>query len=261
MVYFVATPIGNLSELSPRAVEVLSSVSAILCEDTRHSRTLLNRYNITSKLYSYHKFNEQSMVSRAIEMATAGDIAVISDAGMPCINDPGTILVNALKSSHVPYTVISGPCALVNAFVLSGYNAPFTYLGFLPDKLKDRTNLINSFRDVDSALIIYVSVHDLDKDRQFLHGILGDRPCALVRELTKLHEEVIHTSLSQPFDNYKGEFVLVVDRGTENTYDNMTAIEHLQYNLDSGLSRSDAVKLTARQRGVNKNEIYKLTIE
>lgn len=136
MVYFVATPIGNLSEITFRAVQVLKSVSAIFCEDTRHSQILLNNYQISKPLYSYHKFNEKKSLDFVLSFCQKQqDIAVISDAGMPGINDPGNILVNALKENNFPYTVVSGASAFVNAFVMSGYQPPFTYYGFLPEKL------------------------------------------------------------------------------------------------------------------------------
>ncbi|MGN1067036.1 MAG: ribosomal RNA small subunit methyltransferase I, partial [Candidatus Fimimonas sp.] len=144
MVYFVATPIGNLGEITFRAVEVLKSVSAVFCEDTRHSQILLNKYEISKPLFSYHKFNEKKSLDFVLSFCEKGeDVAVISDAGMPCINDPGNILINALKQHNYAYTVVSGASAFVNAFVISGYQPPFTYYGFLPEKQAERDALLD----------------------------------------------------------------------------------------------------------------------
>ncbi len=262
MVYFVATPIGNLSELSPRAQQVLGSVTAILCEDTRHSKGMLERFGISNKLYSYHKFNERSMVAKAIELAQSGDIAVISDAGMPGINDPGTILVNALIEHDIEYTVVSGPSALINAFVISGYSAPFAYMGFLPEKNKDRQELLASVANSNCVLIVYVSVHDLERDRVTLYDALGARAYTLVRELTKLHEQVVRGTLDQPFPVGRGEYVLVIDRGQiANSLLELTPLEHLQHYIDSGMDKATAIKTTAKDRAVPKNDIYKLTVD
>lgn len=262
MVYFVATPIGNLSEITYRAVEVLSSCDIIMCEDTRHSKVLLDRYGINSKLVSYHKFNERSMVVKTIALAKEGKtIAVISDAGMPAINDPGNILILALQQEGIAHTVISGACAMVNAFVLSAFQPPFTYVGFLPDKNCDRVKLLDKVKDSGFACVVYVSVHDLEKDRLTLLQVLGDRRVAVCRELTKLHEEVIFSTLSQPLPQLKGEFVLVVDKCQDNTLTALTPLQHLQHHIDSGLDKNSAIKLTAQQRGVSKNEIYQLTVK
>ena len=144
MVYFVGTPIGNLGEITYRAVETLKSVAAIFCEDTRHSKTLLDYYGINKPLYSYHKFNEKKSLDFVLSFCEKGeDVAVISDAGMPCINDPGNILVNALIAKGYPYTVVSGPNAALNAFIMSGYEPPFTYFGFLPEKKTERDKLLD----------------------------------------------------------------------------------------------------------------------
>lgn len=261
MVYFVATPIGNLDEMSYRAVETLKNVSAIFCEDTRHSAILLREYEIDKPTYSYHKFNEKASLEFVLGFCSRGeDIAVISDAGMPCINDPGNILVNALKDNGYEYTVVSGPCALVNAFVLSGFQPPFTYYGFLPDKRKDRDELLDGSV---GAAIFYVSVHDIKENMHYLCERLGDRRCCLVKELTKSHERARFCKLSDEIDDTRGEFVLVVDRveKQQNPLCELTVEQHLDYYLKSGMSKNEAVKAVAKDRNVAKNEIYKLTIK
>ena len=259
MVYFVATPIGNLKEITFRAVEILKSVDAIFCEDTRHSRTLLEEYGISKPLYSYHKFNETQSLDFVLSFVRDGkDIAVISDAGMPAINDPGNILVNALKKNSFPCTVVSGPSAFVNAFVLSGYQPPFTYYGFLPEKTKDRDELLDASVGV---AIFYVSVHDIKENMAYLCERLGNRECCLVKELSKTHERVTFCHLADVIDDSKGEFVLVVNAAKQrNPLCELSVDEHLQYYLDGGMKKTDAIKAVAKDRNVPKNEIYKQTL-
>ena len=259
MIYFVATPIGNLGEITFRAVETLKSVDAIFCEDTRHSQILLNHYGISKPLYSYHKFNEKKSLDFVLSFCEKGsDVAIISDAGMPSINDPGNVLVNALKEKNYPYTVVSGASAFVNAFVLSGYKPPFTYYGFLPKKRGERDKLLDGAVGV---AIFYVSVHDIKENMSYLHERLGNRECCLVKELTKTHEKATFCHLADVIDDDKGEFVLVVNSGTVvNPLCELSVAEHLHYYLKSGMSKSEAVKAVAKDRNVPKNEIYKQTI-
>ena len=259
MVYFVATPIGNLAEITFRAVETLKNVSAIFCEDTRHSQILLNHYGISKPLYSYHKFNEKKSLDFVMSFCERGeDVAVISDAGMPSINDPGNVLINALKEKNYPYTVVSGASAFVNAFVLSGYQPPFTYYGFLPEKKADRDKLLDGAVGVS---IFYVSVHDVKENMAYLRERLGNRECCLVKELTKTHERARFCHLADIIDDDKGEFVLVVNSATQdNPLCKLTVAEHLDYYMKDGMSKSEAVKAVAKDRNVPKNDIYKLTI-
>ena len=259
MIYFIATPIGNLAEITFRAVETLKSVDAIFCEDTRHSQILLSHYGISKPLYSYHKFNEKKSLEFVLSFCQESrDVAVISDAGMPSINDPGNVLVNALKEKGYPYTVVSGASAFVNAFVLSGYKPPFTYYGFLPEKRSERDKLLDGAVGV---AIFYVSVHDIKENMAYLCERLGDRECCLVKELTKTHEKATFCHLSDVIDDDKGEFVLVVNAGTAvNPLCELTVAEHLDYYLRGGMSKSDAIKAVAKDRNVPKNEIYKQTI-
>ena len=259
MIYFVATPIGNLGEITFRAVETLKSVDAIFCEDTRHSQILLAHYGISKPLYSYHKFNEKKSLDFVLSFCEKGqDVAVISDAGMPSINDPGNILVNALKDKGYSYTVVSGASAFVNAFVLSGYKPPFTYYGFLPEKRAERDKLLDGAVGV---AIFYVSVHDIKENMRYLAERLGNRECCLVKELTKTHERVTFCHLSDVIEDDKGEFVLVVNAGeATNPLCQLTVAQHLDYYIKGGMSKSDAVKAVARDRNVPKNTIYKETI-
>lgn len=259
MVYFVATPIGNLKEITQRAIDVLSSVEAIFCEDTRHSRILLDEYGISKSLYSYHKFNEKQSLDFVLSFCRQNkDIAVISDAGMPGINDPGNVLVNELKKCGYDYTVISGPSAFVNAFVISGYQPPFTYYGFLPEKIKDRDELLDGKVGV---AIFYLSVHDIQENMQYLCKRLGNRECCLVKELTKTHERATFCHLGDTIEDSRGEFVLVVNSAKEeNPLCALSVQEHIAYYVNGGMKKTDAIKAVAKDRNVSKNEIYKLTI-
>lgn len=259
MVYFVATPIGNLGEITHRALQVLGSVDAIFCEDTRHSLQLLSHYNLSKTLYSYHKFNERKSLDFVLSFCRDGkDIAVISDAGMPCINDPGNVLVNALKQHGYPYTVVSGASAFVNAFVLSGYQPPFTYYGFLPEKATDRDKLLDGSVGV---AIFYLSVHDIKENMAYLCNRLGNRECCLVKELSKSHERVRFCHLQDQIEDDKGEFVLVVNScQQQNPLCQLSVQQHLAYYLDGGMNKNEAIKAVAKDRNVSKNDIYKLTI-
>lgn len=265
MLYVVATPIGNLSEITLRAIEVLNSVEYILCEDTRTSQTLLNKHNIKNKCVAYHKFNETEKVNKVVEDLKQGkDVALISDAGMPGVSDPGNILINALRENNLKYTVVSGPCALVNAFVLSGFSTPFTFVGFLPDKKSAKTKMLQELSNYNSTLIFYISPHNLAETFEFLSENLGNRECAVVREISKMFEEVVYTTLNNGYTGVeKGEFVLLVKgKGEEqNPLNQMSIKEHLMYYISQGISKTDAIKMVANDRNLKKNDVYKIALE
>lgn len=265
MLYFIATPIGNLKDISYRAVETLKSVDEIGCEDTRHSLTLLSAYGIKKPLFSYHKFNENKECDAIVNKLKEGkNIAVISDAGMPVISDPGNILVNALIENGLEYTVIPGANAALSALVLSGFNAEkFCFLGFLPEKKSDRESLLKEYKNLSATLIFYSAPHDVKKDIETLFSVLGDRRAAAVKEITKIHERVEFFNLKDGFPTEpKGEYVLIVDgakKGAE--YENLSEEEHLRKYIDSGMDKKDALKRVAKERGVPKSSLYKYTIE
>ena len=261
MLYLVATPIGNLKEITYRAIEVLSEVDYIACEDTRTSKVLLDNYNIHKPLVSYHKFNENKSGNQIIEDLKSGkNIALISDAGMPGISDPGNILVNLCKEEGIEYTVVSGPSAFVNAFVLSGYEPPLTFVGFLPDNNSKREKLLEELSCNKTTLIFYCSPHSLIKDLEILHQAFGDREICVVREISKKFEEVNFTTLAQNYmSTLKGEFVVLV-KYTENSQENQDIDKNLKILLDMGLSKSDASKIVAKITGRKKDEIYKTII-
>lgn len=264
MLYFVATPIGNLKEITYRAVEVLSSVDLIYAENPRHSLVLLNEYNIKKKVYEYQKWNEKSKVVEIIALLKEGkDIAIISDAGMPLISDPGAKIVGELIANECEYTVISGACAMVNAIVLSGFDSSnFCMLGFLPQKKSDREKYVAKFKMLDSTLVFYVSVHDIDKDLEFLHTMLGEREVAVVREISKKFESVTHGVLGQDMDiTRKGEIVVVVKGCNKEEYEELTIKEHILKVMAGGESKKDAVKIVAQERNIAKSEVYSHSID
>lgn len=261
MLYIVATPIGNLGDMTYRAVETLKSVDRIICEDTRHSLTLLNHYEIKKPLTAFHKFNTAKTLPEIVERLKNGEnIALISDAGMPCVCDPGAELVRAAMAEGIDYTVIPGACAFIAAAVLAGSSdGGFAFAGFLPDSKKDRTALLESYRFMPCPLAFYVSPHSIESDIASIYEVYGDRKISVVREITKLHETVEHSTLKEGLKTLpRGEYVLIVE-GCEKRSDlnSLSVEEHLKYYTDLGVEKKEAIKQVARDRGVNKNEIYK----
>lgn len=258
MLYLVATPIGNLKEITYRAIEILNEVDYIACEDTRTSKVLLDNYNIHKPLVSYHKFNEAKASLDIIDDLKKGkNIALISDAGVPGISDPGSILVNKLIAENLEYTVISGASAVINAFVLSGYETPFTFVGFLPDNNKKRTVLLENLNKSQTTLIIYCSPHAIADDLQDIYRVLGDREICVVREISKKFEEVNFATLKDGYNGtVKGEFVVLV-RKSEKEQSTVDLDKDMQTLLDMGLSKTEASKVIAKLHGLKKSDIYK----
>lgn len=260
MLYIIGTPIGNLKELSFRAVEVLKQVDYVACEDTRTSSTLLNHYEIKKPLVSYHKFNEQSNLNKLINALKNGkDIALISDAGMPVISDPGNILVNECIKNNIEYTVVSGPCAFVNAFIISGYSAPFTFVGFLPNKNSDVKKLLDQLKTTSCTLIFYLAPHDIKTTFQTLYSHLGEREVCVVRELTKKFEQATFCTLKDGYNGVeKGEFVLVVKgQEVQSHLIDLSIKQHFEHYINNGLSKNDAIKQVAHDKKIKKDVVYK----
>ncbi len=264
MLYFVGTPIGNLDDMTFRAVETLKSVDEIACEDTRHSLGLLNRYGIKKPLFSYHKFNERECGEKIIEKLKSGkNIALITDAGMPVISDPGNILTEMLEREGLEYTAVPGATALITALVLSGFPADkFCFLGFLPEKTEKRKEFLEKYKDFDGTLVFYSAPHDIVKDVQSLCSVFGNRSACAVREITKIYEEKIKFNLEDGYiGEERGEFVLIVEGKKEEDFDATPPKELLDRFLSEGMDKKEAIKKVAKLKGVNKNEIYKLTVK
>lgn len=266
MLYFVATPIGNLKDISYRAIEILNSVDIIACEDTRNSLKLLNHYNIHKKLISYHKFNEDTSSDGLINLLNQGkDIAIISDAGMPVISDPGEKLIQKLKENNLQYTVIPGANAGLCALILSGLDASrFTFVGFLPDDKKEFNNIITEIKDYKTTLVFYVAPHDVLSLNKKLYEALGSRRATLVNEITKLYEKTYSFTLGEKIDfEPKGEYVLVVEGNKSVDINELLALsikEHLLYYINLGMQKSDVIKKVAKERKINKNEVYQVAL-
>ncbi|MBE7067972.1 MAG: 16S rRNA (cytidine(1402)-2'-O)-methyltransferase [Clostridiales bacterium] len=207
MVYFVATPIGNLKDISFRAVETLKSVDVIFCEDTRHTIKLLNAYDIKKPLQACHKFNERVASEKILQAVQNGqNVAIVSDAGTPVVSDPGNVVCQTLKEAGVNYTVIPGACAFVSALVLSALPADrFAFIGFLPDKTGEKKAVLERYKDSDLTLLFHCAPQDLDKNIQAMYEVFGERKAVAVREITKLHEESVSFSLSQGYTGKNAE--------------------------------------------------------
>lgn len=263
MLYFVATPIGNLKDVTFRAIEVLESVDVIFCEDTRHSQIFLNHYSIKKPLFSLHKFNEKESALKVCEMLLSGkNVAVISDAGMPVISDPGNILTKTLIENNLQFTVIPGACAFLPALILSGFSADrFTFIGFLPDKKKDAIKLLETYKSLPCALIFYMPPHDIDEVVKTIEGVLGNRKAVAVREITKIYEERVEFNLSEGYAGEKrGEFVLIVDGKTESEVE-VDLVKEVENLVALGLNKMDAIKQVAKEYSVKKNELYKMVLD
>jgi len=266
VIYFVATPIGNLKDISLRALGVLRSVDEIYCEDTRHTIKLLNAYEIKKPLIACHKFNEREAAERIIASAGEGkEIAIVSDAGMPVISDPGNIVCKALTERGIKYTVIPGANAFLSALVLSALPADrFAFLGFLPDKEGERQRLLERYKSLDLTLCFHAAPQDVDKNVATMYKVFGNRRACAVREITKLHEEVTPFTLEEGLPGEKrGEYVLIVEGAKEeqNPLNALTEREHILHYMAEGLDKKEAVKRAARDRGIPKSDLYKFSID
>ena len=264
--YLVATPIGNLKDITYRAVEVLSEADLIACEDTRHSRTLLSAYGIRKPLVAYHKFNEREEAEKlALLLEEGKNVALLSDAGMPVISDPGSVMVSVCRERGIPCTVIPGANAGLCALVLSAFDASsFAFFGFLPRENRARRALAERIRKVPCTLLIYTPPHGLEGDLAFLFETLGPRKFAAVREITKIYEEVEYGTLGGEYSlSGRGEYVLVVEGAPpeENPLAGRSIPEHLEFYLSAGMERMEAVKRVAKERGIPKNEVYRFAVE
>lgn len=263
--YIVATPIGNLNEMTPRAIEILSEVDVIACEDTRHSSKMLKHFNIKTKLISHQKFNESESVKGILMLLHQGmNVALISDAGYPLISDPGHELVNAVIHHGFNVIPISGSSALLNALVASGIvTHPFYFHGFLPNQQKEIIGVLTRVRHYQATLVFYESPHRITKTLKHCLELLGDRKAVLVRELTKLHEEFIRGTLLELVEmtDLKGEMVLIIekDEGTKlpdmDLNDVYSKIEEF---IALGFSAKDAISEVAKLSGYRKKEVYDL---
>lgn len=267
--YLVATPIGNLDDITYRAVKVLESVDIIAAEDTRHSLKLLNHLKISKPLISYHRHNEDNRTDLLINKILKGEnIAIITDAGTPAISDPGEELVKNAILNDIEIIPIPGACALINALICSGMNTKeFSFYGFLPLNKKLRKNKFEEIKKDKKTIIIYEAPHKINQLLKDILEELGDVNIVIARELTKIHEEFIRGKVSEIYEKYvelKGEIIIIIEGNTnqkneeniKGLLNNMEIEKHYEYYKNQNLEKKEIVKRIAKDRNVSKNEIY-----
>lgn len=266
--YIVATPIGNLDDITYRAVKVLNDVDLIAAEDTRHTLKLLNHLEISKPLMSYYKETEKVKAKVIIDKLKEGkNVAVVSDAGTPGISDPGVEVIKEAIKENIVVVPIPGACAAINSLLCSGLDTrQFLFVGFLSAKAKEKKDKLNEVKNVQSTLIFYEAPHKIDETLECMLDILGNREISIGREMTKIHEEFIRGKISEVMERIepKGEMVIIV-KGAEKSENDiardsrneMTLEEHYAYYERQGFEKKEIIKMIAKDRGVNKNEIYK----
>ena len=271
MLYICGTPIGNLEDMTYRVVRVLSEVDLIAAEDTRQSVKLLNHFDIKTALTSYYEHNKDVKGPQLIKLLQEGkDIALVTDAGMPGISDPGEDLIKLCYENNVPVTVVPGPTAVVTALVLSGLNSrSYIFEGFLPRNKKQRAEVHERMVDESRTTVFYEAPHHLVDTLDSIYKTVGDRNIAVARELTKKHETVNRGAVGEVLEYFKenepkGEFVLVLEGKDKEkikedkiaSFEEMTIEEHFNMYIEQGMSEKDAMKQVAKDRGIGKRDVY-----
>ena len=274
IIYLVATPIGNLKDITMRALEILKSVDIVAAEDTRNTIHLLNYYGIKASITSYHEYNKIEKAQVLVEQALAGkNIALVTDAGMPAVSDPGEDLVRIAYENGVKVSVIPGASASVSALALSGLpTRRFAFEAFLPVDKKEREMVLEQMKRETRTMILYEAPHRLVKTLRLLMQVLGEeRKISIVRELTKLHEEVLQFRLGEAVKAYeedglqpRGEYVLVIEgisnaeyiKEEQREWESLSIAEHVTFYEKKGMDHKEAMRMAARDRGVSKREIY-----
>lgn len=274
--YIVGTPIGNLGDITIRAIETLKSVDVILAEDTRQTLKLLNHFNIQKHLVSYHRHNEDEKIKNVVDFLDSGkDLALVSDAGMPVISDPGQNLIKYLVANNYNIVTIPGVTAVITAIVKSGLDSTrFTFEGFLSINKKQRKQRLESLKNEERTMVFYEAPHKLLATLKDMYEVFGKRNICIARELTKLHEEYIHTTFEEAIlkieqFGIKGEIVLLIEgkdlsvleqeiKEKQNQIDSVTLVKEY---MSKGISKKEAIKQVAKQKGVTKNEVYQECID
>lgn len=274
--YLCATPIGNLEDITLRVLNVLKEVDLIAAEDTRHSIKLLNHFGIKTKLTSYHEYNKVDKAVYLVRQMQEGiNVALITDAGTPGISDPGEELVRQCHEAGIVVTSLPGACACVTALTISGLpTRRFCFEAFLPVDKKERKAVLNQLKTETRTIILYEAPHRLKKTLQELKSELGNRNMTLCRELTKRHEDYKRMTIQELIDFYegkevRGECVLVIEgvsfqqleEEEQKSWENISIEEHMEKYLSQGLSKKDAMKQVAKDRGVGKREIYQALLD
>jgi len=273
-IYLVATPIGNLSDMSMRAIDILKNVDIIACEDTRNTIRLLNHFEIKGHLTSYHEYNKIDKAYELCEKVKEGkNIAFVSDAGMPAISDPGYELCEIAYKEGIEVTIIPGASAVVSALAISGISSRrFCFEGFLPADKNEKKEILTELSQESRTIILYEAPHRLLKTLKELFEYLGNRNISIVRELTKLHEEVLKGNLEAIIADYeaekivvRGEYVLVIEGKSllkkreerQKSFEEISIKEHYEKYISEGMDKKEAMKAVAKDRGIQKREVYK----
>ncbi len=270
--YIVATPIGNLNDITIRALETLKNVDYIAAEDTRHTLKLLNYFDISKPLISYYKENEKTKSEVIIEKLEEGkNIALVSDAGTPGISDPGEEVIKKAIERNIKVIPIPGACAAINAIICSGFSTKeFEFIGFLSAKKSEKVKKLEELKYDLRTLIIYEAPHKLESTLNTMLEVLGDRNICIARELTKIHEEFIRGKISEILNSveYRGECVILVEGAkiskSEQNIENLTKLsldEHYKYYEEKGFSKKEIVKQIAKDRKLEKNEVYQYFLD
>ncbi len=260
--YLIATPIGNMDDITYRALETLKKVEVIFSEDTRITNQLLKHFDIKKKLISNHQYNEEENKEKLLEYLKNGyDVGLVTDRGTPVISDPGYELAKYAIENGYNVVSIPGACAFVSALIVSNLDIfPFTFYGFLNSKQSKRRKELEDLKNLSPAMIFYESPHRLVETLTDMLNILGNRKCSISREITKKFEEVYRGNLDEVIEEVrdaKGEFVIVIEGNKSvNTFDNLTIIEHVNLYIKEGIDKKEAIKKVAKERQLTKNEVY-----
>jgi 16S rRNA (cytidine1402-2'-O)-methyltransferase len=274
VLYVVGTPIGNLQDFSPRAKEILQEVDLIAAEDTRHTRKLLTHFQLSTPLISFHEHNQQSRAPELVERLRKGEsIALVSDAGMPGISDPGEVLIQQAVEAGIPVIPVPGPNAAISALVASGLKTDhFVFVGFLPRQQKQRKEELRKWGGIPATLVLYEAPHRLQDLLEDVKEVLGNRRIAVVRELTKMHEEWLRGTVEEVLLHVKemgtrGEYTVVIEgvedwsaleEGASQWWSDLTVLEHVEHYLAQGYSKKEAIQKTSQDRGESRREIYQI---
>lgn len=273
--FVVGTPIGNLKDLTIRALETLKQCDVVAAEDTRVSLKLLNAFDIKKSLISYHKHNENDRSNEIINLLKEGkNVALVSDAGMPGISDPGSVIIEKCIEEEIPFEVIPGVTAVITSLVYSGLNTEmFSFRGFFPRERKERELLFEEIKNYRDTLVFYESPHRIINALDFLKEKVPNRKIALCRELTKLHEEILRMTVEEAYNYYcekqpKGEYVMVLEgksdkeiqKEAKDLWENLSIEEHIKSYIGEGLSKKEAIKKVAKSRDLPKSEVYKYSL-
>lgn len=276
ILYLVATPIGNLSDMTSRAVDTLREADLIAAEDTRNSIKLLNHFEIKTPMTAYHEFNKYDKAEYLIgELLSGKNIALITDAGTPGISDPGEVLVAKCHENGIAVTSLPGCCALISALIISGLpTRRFCFEAFLPAEKKERREIIEELKTETRTIIVYEAPHHLVKTLSELRDSLGNRKIAVCKELTKKFENINKTSLNEAVDYYtqnepKGEYVIVIEGKKrselvlleQKSWEEMTLNEHMDIYLSQGMDKKEAMKNVAKDRGISKRDVYQALLQ